>query len=155
MSSRTSFSVSDRIGSSIVHQINELYRLLSQGNRRHHQYILTTGAYEDDCPRERYCSAILRTPQRPQYVYRFKRPCSSHTDFPIDACQSFDAYLAAQLTTGELEALAIHFQGIPLATPKFWKTLSERFSWETYAIDPRFWDCIKVFSVQYFWKCQC
>ncbi|KAG7006970.1 hypothetical protein G7Y79_00012g033060 [Physcia stellaris] len=56
---------------------------------------------------------------------------------------SFDAYLAARLTTGELEALACYFQGIPLASAKFWEMLSQRFSWETYAIDPRFWDSIK------------
>lgn len=52
--------------------------------------------------------------------------------------------MAAKLTSNELEALVRHFDGIPLATAGFWRQLSAEFYWEIYAIDPRFWDSMKV-----------
>ena len=52
--------------------------------------------------------------------------------------------MAARLTTIELKALIRHFDGTPLATAEFWRYLAAEFSWEIYAIDPRFWDSMKV-----------
>ncbi|CAF9913020.1 MAG: hypothetical protein HETSPECPRED_001295 [Heterodermia speciosa] len=59
------------------------------------------------------------------------------------ACQSWEAYTAARLTPNELAALILYFKGTPLATAEFWTHLSKQFSWEIYAIDPRFWDSMK------------